>query len=441
VIPRYTLPEMGALWSDECRFAAWLEVEIAAVRAMEAEGLAPAGTADAIARRARFDVARVGEIEALVHHDVIAFLTNVGESLGEEKRYLHLGMTSSDLLDTALALTLQRACDRIDAQLVRVGRELRRLAGAHRGTVMMGRTHGVHAEPISFGLKALVWFAEFERAAGRLAYAREEVRVGKFSGAVGTFAHLPPAVEERACALLGLRPAPASTQVVQRDRHAHLVAVLALSGASGEKIAIEIRHLQRTEVAEAFEPFARGQKGSSAMPHKRNPILCERIVGLARLLRGFVPVAYENVALWHERDISHSSAERVILPDAFIALDYQLDLVARVLAGLTVDPQRMAANLASSFGLAFSQGALLALTAKLGSREEAYALVQEAAMAAWRDKRPLRETLVERTRGRAAWSAAELDGIFDEARFLKNLDPVFARVLASPWAHEAERDG
>ena len=438
MIERYTLPEMGALWSDERRFATWLEVEIAAVHAMEEEGLAPAGTADAIARRARFDAARIAELEAVVHHDVIAFLTNVNESLGEEKRYLHLGMTSSDLLDTALALTLGRAGALIDAQLARVGRRLRALASEHRDTLMIGRTHGVHAEPITFGLKALVWFAEFERHHRRLAAALEDVRVGKFSGAVGTFAHLPPAVEERACARLGLLPAPASTQIVQRDRHAHLVATLALIGASGEKLAVEIRHLQRTEVGEAFEPFAKGQKGSSAMPHKRNPILCERIVGIARLLRGFMTVACENVALWHERDISHSSAERVILPDAFIGLHYQLDLVARVLEGLEVDAARMRANLEASRGLFFSQGALLALTQRLGSREEAYAIVQAAALEAWREGRPLRETLAARLRGKAELAETEWDAIFDVSRFLANLGPVFERVLASSWARETD---
>ena len=440
MILRYTRPEMGELWSTTRRFATWLEVEVAAVRAMEEIGLVPAGTGEAIARRARVDPERIDAIEAVVHHDVIAFLTQVGESLGEEKRYLHQGMTSSDLLDTALALTLTRAGKLISAGVVRIGRRLRSLAEEHRETVMIGRTHGVHAEPITFGHKALVWFAEFERQDQRLSAALEDVRVGKFSGAVGTFAHLPPEVEARACARLGLRPDPATTQVISRDRHAHLVAALALIGASCEKIAVEIRHLQRTEVAEAFEPFARGQKGSSAMPHKRNPILCERVTGLARLLRSYVGVAYENVALWHERDISHSSAERVLLPDAFIALDYQLEILARVLEGLEIDPARMRANLEASRGLYFSQGALLELTRRLGSREEAYALVQEAAMEAWRDQRPFRETLSERARA-AALTPAELDRICDVSRFLGNLEPVFVRVLASTWARGGEAAG
>ncbi|MCK4414070.1 MAG: adenylosuccinate lyase [Candidatus Eisenbacteria sp.] len=439
MIERYTLPEMGALWSDETRFATWLEVEIAALRAMEAARIAPAGTADAIAGRARFDVARINEIEAVVHHDVVAFLTNVGESLGPEGRYLHHGMTSSDLLDTALALVLVRAIDRIAGRIEEVGRELRGLAQRHRHTIMIGRTHGVHAEPITFGQKVLVWFAEMERHAGRLAAARGEVAVGKFSGAVGTFAHLPPEVESRACALLGLGAAPVTTQIVQRDRHAHLIAVLALVAASAEKFATEIRHLQRTEVGEAREPFGRGQKGSSAMPHKRNPILCERISGLARLLRGYVPAAYENVALWHERDISHSSVERVILPDAFIALDYQLHLMIRVLSGLEVDAARMESNLEASRGLFFSQRALLRLTERLESREAAYERVQAAAMTAWREQRPFADVLAETVGAEGLLSAEEIAAICDREAFVGRLDVVFERVLATPWA--PARDG
>jgi len=432
VIERYTLPEMGELWSETSRFRIWLEVEVAAVRAMESLGGAPAGTAEAIRCKAKPDAARIRQIEEVVHHDVIAFLTQVSESLGEEQTYLHRGMTSSDLLDTALAIQLVRACEAIARRLTPIGQRLRALAQEHRHTPMMGRTHGVHAEPIPFGAKVLVWFAEMERHHARLQAGREEVRVGKLSGAVGTFAHLPPEVEARTCASLGLRAAPVSNQIVQRDRHAFLMAVLAGLGATAEKIATEIRHLQRTEVGEAFEPFAPGQKGSSAMPHKRNPILCERITGLARLLRGFLVPAYENVALWHERDISHSSVERVILPDAFIALDYQLHLLGRVLDGLEVDTARMRENLESSRGLFFSQRVLLALTDRLGSREKAYALVQAAAMEAWRERRPLREVLVSHAPGML--SVAELDRIFDLEAFLGELDPVFERVLATPWA-------
>ncbi|MBM3318071.1 MAG: adenylosuccinate lyase, partial [Candidatus Eisenbacteria bacterium] len=438
MIGRYTLPEMGELWSDEARLRTWLEVEIAAAAAMEAAGEIPAGTAAAIRSRARFDRARIAAIEERVHHDVIAFLTDVGESLGEERKYLHRGMTSSDLLDTALALTLVRAADLIDRRLTAVGRLLRGLAEAHRRTPMMGRTHGVHAEPISFGHKALVWFAEAERQHLRLRAAREEIRVGKLSGAVGTFAHLPPAIEERFCAALGLAPAPVSTQIVQRDRHAHLLMVLALIAATGEKIALEIRHLQRTEVGELYEPFAAGQKGSSAMPHKRNPILCERICGLARLLRAYAQVGAENIALWHERDISHSSAERVILPDACIALDYLLHLCERVLGGLEVDAARMRENLEGSQGLFFSQRALLALTEKLGSREEAYARVQAAAAEARRRRAPLRALLEETVGREGLLSADELDRICDLQAFLAHLDPVFERVLATGWARPGE---
>jgi adenylosuccinate lyase len=433
MIERYTLPEMGELWSEENRFRTWLEVETAAVQAMEEVGRAPAGTAAEIRAKGTFDIVRIREIEAVVHHDVIAFLTSVNESLGEEKTYLHRGMTSSDLLDTALAILLVRACDLIDEKLTGVGRHLRELAGRHRTTVMIGRTHGVHAEPITFGHKVLVWFAEMERQHERLAQVRAGVAVGKLSGAVGTFAHLPVEVEEHTCRILGLRPAPVTTQIVQRDRHAHLLAVLALVAASCEKIALEVRHLQRTEVGEAREPFGKGQKGSSAMPHKRNPILCERVCGVARLLRGYVGPAFENIALWHERDISHSSVERVILPDAFIGLDYALHLVLKVLSGLEVDAERMRENLEASQGLFFSQRALLALTGRLGSREEAYTVVQEAARRAWEDKRPLREILAEDARVRAEIGAAELEQIFDLEAFLANLAPVFERVLATAW--------
>jgi len=434
MIRRYTLPEMGALWTDESRFRAWLEVEVAAVQAMEEVGGAPPGTAAAVRAHARFDVERILEIEAEVHHDVIAFLTNVGEHLGEEKTWLHRGMTSSDLLDTALALTLREACGLIDRRLETIGRRLRHLAEEHRETPMMGRTHGVHAEPITFGLKALLWFAEMERHHGRLEAARGEVLVGKISGAVGTFAHLPPEIEARTCEILGLAAAPVSNQVVQRDRHAHLLAVLALIGASAEKIALEIRHLQRTEVAEVFEPFGRKQKGSSAMPHKRNPILCERICGMARLLRGALAPAYENIALWHERDISHSSVERVILPDSFIGLDYLLSLTERVLDGLVVDRERMGRNLESSGGLFFSQRALLALTASLGSREEAYRAVQGAAMSAHQKGRSLRAELEADEAAHRHLDAAKLEEIFDLQAFFRNLEPIFTRVLASRWA-------
>ena len=434
MIERYTLPEMGALWSDQSRFQTWLDVEIGAAQAMEELGTIPAGTAAALRKNAQFDIERIHAIEAEVHHDVIAFLTSVGEHLGEEKAWLHRGMTSSDLLDTSLALVLVKACDLIGAKLVTVGGHLRALAEEHRHTPMMGRTHGVHAEPITFGHKVLIWFQEMERHHLRLTRARAEVAVGKLSGAVGTFAHLPPAIESRACEILGLQAAPVSSQIVQRDRHAHLVATLALIGTSCEKIAVEVRHLQRTEVGEVYEPFARGQKGSSAMPHKRNPILCERVSGMARLLRSHVQVAYENVVLWHERDISHSSAERVILPDAFIGLDYTLHLMTRLLADLDVRPERMRSNLEDSYGLFFSQRVLLALTEALGSREEAYAIVQRCAMKAWEERRQLREVLAEEPRVSAHLDGPAFDVLFHLESFFQNLEPVFDRVLATGWA-------
>ncbi len=434
MIERYTLPEMGALWSDQSRFQTWLDVETGAAQAMEELGTIPAGTAAALRKNGRFDIERIHAIEAEVHHDVIAFLTSVGEHLGEEKAWLHRGMTSSDLLDTSLALVLVKACDLIRDKLGTVGGHLRALAEEHRETPMMGRTHGVHAEPITFGQKVLIWFQEMERHHLRLARAREEVAVGKLSGAVGTFAHLTPAIEARACEILGLKAAPVSSQIVQRDRHAHLVATLALIGTSCEKIALEVRHLQRTEVGEVYEPFARGQKGSSAMPHKRNPILCERVSGMARLLRSHVQVAYENVVLWHERDISHSSAERVILPDAFIGLDYTLHLMTRLLGDLDVRPERMLSNIEDSFGLFFSQRVLLALTETLGSREEAYAIVQRCAMTAWDERRQLRVVLTEEPRVSDHLDEAALDALFDLDSFFKNLPPVFDRVLATSWA-------
>jgi len=434
MIERYTLPEMGRIWSDEAKFSAWLDVEIAAAQAMEELGTIPAGTAKALRANSAFEIDRILEIENRVHHDVIAFLTNVGEHLGEEKAWLHRGMTSSDLLDTSLALLLVRACDLIEKRVVTIGRHLRKLAVAHQNTPMMGRTHGVHAEPILFGQKVLIWFAEMERHSVRLERAREEIRIGKLSGAVGTFAHLTPQMEERTCEILGLTAAPVSSQIVQRDRHAHLLSTLALIATACEKMALEIRHLQRTEVAEAGEPFAKGQKGSSAMPHKRNPILCERICGMSRLLRSHLGPAFENVALWHERDISHSSVERVILPDAFIGLDYTLHLTERVIGDLDVNSDRMMANIESNGGIFYSQRALLALTEALGSREKAYAIIQEAAMTTWRTGGNLREQLEAKPEVAAHLSEDQLDTIFDLDSYFKNLGGVFDRVLATEWA-------
>ena len=430
MIARYTRPEMARLWSDEARFERWLRVEVAATRAQEEEGLVPRGTAQAIAARARFDVSRIDELEATLHHDVIAFLTDVGASLGEEKRFLHLGMTSSDLVDTALALALGEAgrvllggVDRLEAALVA-------LAQRHRTTVMVGRTHGVHAEPLTFGLKALSWATAIRRSRQGLEAALAECAVGKLSGAVGQAAHLPLAVEQRCLAALGLAPEPVATQVVARDRHARMVSALAHLAANQERIATEIRHLQRTEVRELEEPFGKGQKGSSAMPHKRNPVVCERIAGLARLFRGYEVAALENVALWHERDITHSSVERVILPDAFTLADYMTERLAWVLEGLGVDAARMRANLDLTGGLVYSQRVLLALTAAGLNREEAYALVQDAAMAAWRGEGRFADLLGANPKVTTALGDG-LAACFDADFYLAQVDALFERALAA----------
>lgn len=433
MISRYTRPEMRALFSETGRFSIWLEVELAHLQTLEDAKIAPAGVTARARGRAAFDVDRIDALEATLHHDVIAFLTDVGSSLGDDRTYLHFGMTSSDLVDTALALQIQRARPAIDQGLRAVGARLRALALAHRDTVCVGRTHGVHAEPTSFGLKALGWYNEIGRQHVRLATAFDDLAYGKISGAVGTAAHLAPELEEETLARLGLKAEPAATQVVPRDRHAALFAAIAGLGASMERIAVEIRHLQRTEVREAEEPFAKGQKGSSAMPHKRNPILCERITGLARVLRANAHAASENVALWHERDISHSSVERVILPDSLILADYLVDRLGFVLAGLGVFPERMRANLESSGGLVFSQRVLLALTEALGVRETAYQIVQSNAMRVWEEGGSLEARLAEDPTVREHLSKEELTGLFDPQYYLRHLDAVYARSLAHVW--------
>jgi adenylosuccinate lyase len=433
MIPRYARTPLAALFADEGRFGVWLEVELAHLETLSAAKIAPAGCAAAARRNARFTVARIDELESTLHHDVIAFLTAVGESLGEEKIWLHWGMTSADLTDTAQAIILQRAWAPIRASLEAVGTRLRALALEHRHTVMVGRTHGVHAEPISFGFKLLGWYAELGRQHARLASAFAGCAIGKISGAVGTAAHLDPALEEETLRRLGLGAEPAASQVVSRDRHAALLAAVANLGASLERFAVELRHLQRTEVREAEEPFGAGQKGSSAMPHKRNPILCERITGLARLLRGNAHVAFENIALWHERDISHSSVERVILPDSLTLLDYLLDRFRFVIEGLRIFPERMRANLALSGGLVYSQRVLLELTTALGSREEAYRVVQECAMETWDQGGSFRARLAARPEVARVLPPAELDLLFDPAHYLRNLDRLYARTLAGAW--------
>lgn len=428
MIPRYSRPQMAAIWSDETKFQRWLDVEIAVCEAWAELGVVPADAAERIARNARFDLAKINEYLRETHHDMTAFLRSVADSLGDDARWVHFGLTSSDVWDTATALQLRDACDLllrdIDALLV----VLEARAREHRRTLCVGRTHGVHAEPTSFGLKLAVWVDEMRRQRARLEQARVSLAVGAISGTVGTHASVPPEVEEIVCRKLGLGVEAASTQVIQRDRHAHFVLTLALIAASLEKFATEIRHLQRTEVLEAEEPFAEGQTGSSAMPHKRNPEKCERVCGLARLLRGYATTALENIALWHERDISHSSAERVILPDACLALDYALDLFTEIMGGLVVYPERMRENLDRSYGLVFSQRVLLALIESGLSRETAYRLVQEHAMRSWRERRPFFDLLREDPRVMERLSESELRDLFDYEFYLRNVDATFERL-------------
>src|SRR6187397_2364852 len=394
MIARYTHPEMGRIWSDQRRYETWLLVETAAAEAMAAAGIVPPEAARDIGERGAFDIARIEEIEQVTQHDVIAFTTAVAEKVGPSARWLHFGLTSSDVIDTAQALQMREACDLIIRGVEGLMRAVQARAEEHRRTPMIGRTHGVHAEPMTFGLKLALWYAELARDVIRLRRAREVIAVGKLSGAVGTFAHLPPAVERDVCRALGLAAAPVASQVIQRDRHAELISVLAIIGSSLEKFALEIRGLQKTEIGEVEEPFGKGQKGSSAMPHKRNPIGCEQIVGLARLIRGNATAAFENVALWHERDISHSSVERVILPDSFIALDHMLRRFTRIVAGMVVYPERMLENLARSRGVVFS-GTLLLEFAKRGvSREQAYEWVQRNAMRAFHEQRDFKDLIL-----------------------------------------------
>jgi adenylosuccinate lyase len=439
MIQRYTRPEMGRLWTDHFRYETWLRVEIAAAEAMAALGIVPADAAREIREKGAFDVARIEEIEATTQHDVIAFTTAVAEHVGPAARWLHFGLTSSDVIDTAQALQMQEACTLILQDLRALADAIRTRAEEHRRTPMIGRTHGVHAEPMTFGLKLALWYAEVQRAIERVARARDTVSVGKISGAVGTFAHLDPAVEARVCSALGLTPAPVSSQVIQRDRHAELMAALAIAAASLEKFALEIRGLQKTEIGEVEEPFGKGQKGSSAMPHKRNPIGCEQICGLARLLRANAHAALENIALWHERDISHSSVERVILPDSFIALDHMLRRFTRIVSGMVVYPARMRENLDRSRGVVFSGTVLLELARKGLSREEAYAWVQRNAMRAFHEARDFKDLLLADDDVRRVLSEAELDAAFDLDVQLRHVDTVFARVFGSAAQSVASR--
>ena len=432
MIARYTRDEMAALWSPAARYAAWLQVELAVCEVYARRGRIPSEAVERIRRSARIDARRIDELEATTRHDVVAFLAQLEEAIGADSRFVHLGLTSSDVVDTALALQLQRAADLLLQGLERLRETLRRLALAHKETLMVGRTHGVHAEPTTFGLKAALWHAEAGRNLERLRRAKEAVRAGKISGAVGTFAHVDPDVEEEVCRELGLVPEPVSTQVVQRDRHAEFVGALALLAASLEKIALEIRNLQRTEVLEAEEPFAEGQTGSSAMPHKRNPVGAEQVCGLARLVRANALAALEDVALWHERDISHSSVERVILPDSTCLVDYMLHQMDRILAGLQVYPARMRENLDRTHGLIFSQRVLLALTERGLPRQRAYELVQRNAMRAWREGRSFQEILAADPDVAALLTPAALGSCFDAAWYLRNVDAVYKRLGLVP---------
>jgi adenylosuccinate lyase len=419
---------MAAVWSDEARMRHWLEIEILAVEAWARLGKVPEEDARTIRERAAFSVERVQELERTTRHDVNAFVRCVAESVGPAGRWVHFGLTSSDVLDTGFALQLRAAADLLLARLDRLVQVTADLAFAHRDTPIIGRTHGVHAEPTSFGHKVATWAFELDRGRERLRRAREVVSVGKLSGAVGNYAQVDPRIEEEVCARLGLRPEDASSQIVHRDRHAEYLAALALVAGTLDRIATEIRHLARTEVREVQEPFAPGQTGSSAMPHKRNPVVCERITGLARVIRGNLQAALEDMALWHERDISHSSVERIVFPDSTTALDFMMADLAWVLEGLVVYPERMRENLWSGGGLAFSQAVLLALVERGLLREEAYRIVQEAAAAAWDEGASFRERLEADPRVREVLSAEELAGLFDPARYLARLDVVFDRL-------------
>ena len=428
MIHRYTRPAMGKIWNEENKFRIWLEIEILACEAQAELGVIPLDAVKVIREKARFYIPRIEDIEREVKHDVIAFLTNVGEYVGPESRYIHLGMTSSDVLDTCLAVQMKQSGELLLNDLRALADVLARRAKEFKTTVMVGRTHGIHAEPVTFGLKLALWYDETRRHIARLTPAVERIAVGQISGAVGTFEHLSPKVEEYVCAKLGLTPAPISTQVVQRDRHAEFMTTLAVIGASLEKFATEIRHLQKTEVLEAEEFFAKGQKGSSAMPHKRNPITCERIAGLARVLRGNAVAALENVALWHERDITHSSVERIVVPDSCILLDYMLHLTTEVLDQLLVYPDHMRQNLERTHGLIFSQSVLLALTRKGMKREDAYRIVQKSAMDVWQSGNDFKSLLLQSPEVMGTLSEGDIEELFDLDRAMRNVGYLFGRV-------------
>ncbi|MBT9155722.1 MAG: Adenylosuccinate lyase [Firmicutes bacterium] len=428
MIDRYSVPEMSRLWGAEEKFARWLEIEILACEAWSKLGVIPPSDVAQIRARAKFCVARIDELERETNHDVVAFTRCVSESLGPEKKWVHYGLTSTDVVDTALSLTIVASLDLVVAKLLELRDSCATQARRHKHTLMMGRTHGVHAEPTTFGLKLAVWYAEIERHLERLAAARATMAVGKLSGAVGTYANIAPFVEDYVCSRLGLTPAKAATQTLQRDRHAVLICTLAIVGCSLEKFATEIRALQKTETREVEEPFTAGQKGSSAMPHKRNPIMSERIVGLSRVLRGFALTAMENVALWHERDISHSSAERIIIPDSFQLLYYMLGVQCRVLQGLNVYPDQMLANMERSFDLTYSQQVLLKLIESGMSREAAYDLVQRLAMRAWGEGVSFKALVLSEPEITGRLDNATLLRLFDIAAHTQHVDTIFARL-------------
>jgi adenylosuccinate lyase len=430
MIPRYTLPEMGALWSEQNKFQKWLDVEIAVCEVHAEMNVIPLDALQQIKTRARFTIERINEIEKTTDHDVIAFTTALAESIGDASRFVHYGLTSSDVVDTALALSLRDACELLLQKIDALQIVLRRRAFEFKDTPQIGRTHGVHAEPTSFGLTFALWYDEMRRNRRRLMQAMETVAYGKISGAVGAFAHLDPIVEEKVCARLGLKPALVSTQIIQRDVHAEYLTTLAIVASSLEKFALQIRHWQRTEVREAEERFRAGQKGSSAMPHKRNPILSERICGMARVVRGYSVAGLESVALWHERDISHSSAERIILPDASIALDYMLHKMASLIDNLVVYPERMLQNLGATNGLVFSGQLLLALTRAGASREVAYEWVQRNAMRVWNEGIDFQKLVGEDKEIASRLSHAQIEAVFAPDTYLRNVDAIFARVFS-----------
>lgn len=429
MIDRYTLPKMGCIWDLENKYQKWLEVELAVVEALAQTGKIPYDAFEVIKKKARFDVKRISEIEAVVKHDVIAFLTSVAENVGHESRFIHKGLTSSDILDTALALQMKESSDIIISDIKALTATLKKQALKYKDTLCIGRSHGVHAEPMTFGLKFALWHEDMRRNLERMKRARDAVSVGKLSGAVGTFSNISPVIEEKALKKLGLKPEPVATQVVQRDRHAEYLLTLGIIAASIEKIAVELRHLQRTEVLEAEEPFTHEQKGSSAMPHKRNPVGSENLSGLSRIVRANAMAGLENISLWHERDISHSSVERVIIPDSSILLDYMLVRLNGILQGLYVYPEKMKLNMDLSYGLYNSQRVMLGLVEKGMAREAAYGIVQRTSMQSWKDKTAFLSLLEKDKEIRKYLNPKELKGLFDLKHYLKNIDYIFKRVF------------